>query len=653
MQQAAEVKVGIFVVVVVALGVFIASSLKGGIGGAAQRYQFEIWFEAAPGVGKGSPVRLAGVDIGEVIDKDIVEVNESVSFGAPTVSSVLPLEMVRTWSSGEGQDRAEVVVERRPVTVEASQQVKEFQRKRSVARLTVQIKKQYEMYTRYNYGIVGGVVFGDKQLEISDVGPDGLPMPVSERGDNVLALREQGTRVAVLGASPANIDAIVSNVEKTIDEDTVQRTRRIVENIDNMTHEAHTLVAAMRETVEANQGNADRMMSNLAVASEDVQKLMAEAHVMAADTLKNLEAMSATGQRVASSNEGKLNRIVSNAEATTASFAKIAKGSEGKVDATMSDVQAIAREVREMIASNRANIDHIADQLSGTADDIKAMTGGSKDQVASIMTNLDSTTRRIDDLMAKSDARLAAIIEESHGMVVDARATVGTVRESIEPITANLREASANVNTASRNVAALSADPSTKQILNNVERTTAEARELLGDIRSITADPQVQDNLRVTTTHVRSVSEKLDKTLGGFESFKPRAFADVYFVPDTSTWQSDVNVSILGKGNNSYHFGMDNVTNDPVINAQLGKQIFLPSLRVRYGFYRGKLGLGADYGLWDDAKVRVDWYNPANPKLNSRFTYHTPFGLTGLVGVEDVFGDFDWTLGVQLGRDID
>lgn len=653
MQQAAEVKVGIFVVIVVALGVFIASSLKGGIGGGAQRYQFEIWFQAAPGVGKGSPVRLAGVDVGEVIDKDIVEVTESVSFGAPSQPSVLPLEMVRTWSSGEGKDRAEVVVERRPVTVEASQRVKEFGRQRSVARLTVQIKKQYEMYTRYNYGIVGGVVFGDKQLEISDVGADGLPMPVSERGENVLALREQGVRVAVLGASPPNIDAIVSNVEKTIDEDTVARARRIVENIDNMTHEAHALVAAIRETVDANQGNADRMMGNLATASEDVQQLMADARAMAADTLKNLEAMTDTGRRVAANNEAKLDRIVSNADATTASFARMARGSEGKVDRTMSDVQAIAREVRDMIAANRTNIDHIATQFSGTVDDIKEMTGGSKEQVASIMANLDSTTRRIDDLMAKSDARLAAIIEESHGLVVDARATVGTVRESIDPITANLREASANVNTASRNVAALSADPSTTQILNNVERTTAEARELLGDIRSITADPQVQDNLRETTGHVRSVSEKLDKTLGGFESFKPRAFADVYYVPDKSSWRSDLNVSILGKGSASYHFGMDDVANDPVINAQLGKQMFLPSLRVRYGFYRGKLGLGADYGLWDGAKVRADWYNPANPKLNSRFTYRTPFGLTGLVGVEDVFGDFDWTLGIQLGRDLD
>ena len=653
MQQAAEVKVGIFVVIVVALGVFVASSLKGGIGGAAQRYTFEIWFQAAPGVGKGSPVRLAGVDIGEVIEKDIVEVNEAVSFGVPSHRSVLPLEMVRSWSSGDGKDRAEVVVERRPVTVESSQRIKEFGRQRSVARLTVQVKKQYEMYTHYTYAIVGGVVFGDKQLEISDVGADGLPMPAGERGENIRSLREKDLRVAVLGASPANIDAIVSNVEQTFDEDTVARTKRIIENIDNMTLEAHTLVAAIRETVTANQGNADRMMTNLASASEDVQTLLAEARAQAGDTLQNLERMTATGDRVAANNEAKLNRIVSNAEATTESFARIARRNEGKVDETMSDVQGIARNVREMVASNRESIDHIADRLAGTADDIKEMTGGSKQQVADILDNLDSTTRRIDDLMAKSDARLAAIIEETHGMVIDARATVGSVRESIDPITSNLREASANVNTASRNVAALSADPSTKQILNNVERTTAEARELLADIRSITADPVVQDNLRETTANVRSVSAKLDHTLGGFESFKPRAFANVYYVPDTSTFRSDVNISILGKGKSSYHFGLDNVTNDPVINAQLGREVFVPGLRARYGFYRGKLGLGADYRLWEDARVRADWYNPANPKLNGQFAYRTPFGLTGLVGVEDVFGDFDWTLGFQLGKDLD
>ncbi len=647
MQQAAEVKVGLFVVVVVALGVFIASSLKGGVSGGSRGYEFEIWFESAPGVGKGSPVRLAGVDIGEIIEKDIVQVTESVSFGVPTQVTVLPLELVRTWSVGSTgeKDYCSVVVQRRPISIEDSRKVREFRRQRSVAYLKVRVKRDHKLYTNYRYEIVGGVVFGDKQLNVSDVGPGGLPLDTDERGDAVPELIDSGRRVAVLGQGPPDLDAIVGNVEKVVDEDTTARVKNIVQNIETATDEAARLVAGLRGVVQANQGNADLLMANLAKASEDVQQTMAEARVTAADALANLEGMTRTGRRLAEANEARLNRIAANVEDGTGSLSRMAKKNEENVDRTMTDVAAIAREVRGMIASNRDNIDNLAARLSATAENVQAITGESREHVKSVMANTDASVKKIRALLDDSDADLRA-------MVADARKTVSTVKESVEPLAGNLREASDNLKTASKNVAELTGDPTTKQILSNVERTTAEARELIGDVRALTADPKVQEDIRATAHHLRSVTERVDDGLGGVKSFRPSAFADVYYVPDTSSWRGDVNVSIQGKGRTSYHVGMDNVTNDPVWNLQLGKSILTPDLRVRYGFYRGQLGLGADYRLWPGARLKTDYFNFGNPQFNARFTYKTPFGLTGLVGVEDVFDRFDWTWGIQLGRDL-
>ncbi|NUP98501.1 MAG: hypothetical protein HUU35_01465 [Armatimonadetes bacterium] len=654
MQQAAEVKVGIFVVAVVILGVFIATTLKGGVGGGARSYDFEIWFDSAPGVGKGSPIRLAGVDIGEVIEKDIIQVTEAVAFEVPTRTTILPLERVKTWSSGRpGQkDHVTLVVERTPISLEDSRRTKEFERPRSVARLIVRVKRQYEMFSQFRYEISGGVVFGDRQLSVSDVGPDGMPLSEQERGASVPDARDDDRRVAVLGQGPASIDAIVSNAQKTLDEDTVARAQQVVANVERATNEASQLVEALRTTVQANQGNADRLMTNLAEASEEVQVTMSEARVTAGRALDNVDRLSATGRRVAEANEARLNRIAANLDDTTASFSRMARNNEGKLDRTMNDLAASAREVRGMIASNRESIDNIATSLSATAGEIRDMTGNSREKVESILTKVDESMTSVRDLLGKSDERLAAIIEDTQAVVADSRATVGAVRESIEPITANLRESSANLNTASRNAAALTADPATRQVLTNVERATAEARDLLTDIRTLTADPQVQENVRETTTSLRSAADRFNSTLGGLSAYKPSASLDVYYVPDRSAWQSDVSASLTGKGKTSFHLGADNITDDPVLNFQLGRRLALPGLRLRYGFYRSQLGIGADYSPFGNALLRADFYNPGDPQINAKLTYRTPWGFTGLVGLEDAFDRWDWMLGIQLGREV-
>lgn len=655
MQQAAEIRVGIFVVIAVGLGVFIASNLKGGIAGRARGYEFEIWFQAAPGVGKGSPVRLSGVEIGEVLDKDVLSVTETVEVQPNPDGGVLPFVQVTTWSHGESGTGGEVKVtvrQRRLTAEQAAKLPAMTPRQRSVARLFVRVEKRYDLYTRFSYGITGGVVFGDKQLEISDLGPDGFPLSAEARGESIRALREQGKRVAVLGAAPPNLDQIVSNVEQVVDEETTARAKQIVANIERATDEAAELVSALRSTISANQGNVDRMMLNAADTSEEIRAAVAEARVLAQQSLANIERMSAVGQRVAEGNEARMNRIVANVETTTGSLARVAKNNETKVDQTMTDIAATVREVREMIASNRAHIDHIAEKLSETADNIQGLTGDSRQQIAGILEKVDESVGSVRRLLQETDEQLKAVAENAAAITADARATMATVNENIGPITTNLRETSANINTASRNVAELSADPATKQILNNVERTTAEARELIADLRSITADPQLQSDVRATAHSMRSASEGLNNTFGRLRTFKPYASAEVYYVPDESRWQSDLNLDIATGARGSIHLGADNITRDPVLNAQLGRSIFLPYLRLRYGFYRSQLAVGADYDFWPGGRLRTQLYNFEDPHLNAKFIYDTPFGFTGLFGIEDFTDGFNWTFGVQFGKDL-
>ncbi len=653
MQQASEVKVGIFVVAVAVLAVFIATSLKGGIRGATRAYDFEIWFDQAPSIGRGSPIRLAGVDIGEVVDKDIITVVETTGVQGAAASAAQPYERVVEWAAGTGskQDSATVEVSREPLSQEQKDSSEVFRRDRSVARLRVRVRRQYELFCYYRFEIVGGLVFGDRQLNVSDVGRDGLPMSPEARGESIRQRRRDGWRVAVLGKGPANLDAIVNNVQRTLDDDTVARAKAIVRNVQDTSESAKALVRTLRDTVEANRGNADRTMGNVARATEDAAKVMEQARIHAKSILQNVERLTAVGKRVAEQNEGKFHRIVGNVEGTTAALQRMTRNNEAKVDRAIGDVAAIAHDVRGMVASNRDNLDNIAAKLSAASDDVKAITGQSRQQLQSILTKVDDSVGRVRDLLARSDAKLQGIIDDTRAVMGDARTTMGAVRESVVPLTGNLREAGEHLNTASRNVAGMTGDPATRQILANVERATAEARELLADLRSLTGDPKLQEDLRATTRHVRSVSEKLDHTFGGVTSLQPSGFVDAYYGTRRGLWHADVNGSLRTGKRTSLHFGLDDVTHRSVVNAQLGRSLFGSDLRVRYGFYRGRLGLGADYTVDPRMRFRADVYGFEHTRFNLKFTYRTPFGASGLVGVDDLTRRPDWLFGLQLGRE--
>ncbi|MBI2298372.1 MAG: hypothetical protein HYU66_05365 [Armatimonadetes bacterium] len=619
MQQAAEVKVGIFVVAAVVLGVFVASNLKGGIAGKARSYEFAVWFEAAPGVGKGTPVRLSGVEIGEVTAKDIVKVDESTNIAVPLKeSTTMPFDLVTTWSLGQPgtADAVAIEVGRRHITGAQAAAFNTFtRRQRSVAQLTVRIRNQYELFSNYSYGITGGVVFGDKQLEISDIGPDGFPLSTEASGQSLRAAREAGQRVAVLGAAPVNLDKIVGNVQSVVDEETTDHTKRIVANIDRATEEAAELVKTMRETMVANKGNVDRMLGNAAEASDSVRAGVADARVLAGETLRNLQKASASGKRLLENNEPRFNRVAGNIEQASASLARVAKGSEGKVDQTMADVAAIAREVREMVASNREYVDNITAKVSATVDDLRGAIAA-----RAATGERDAILR----LVERTRCRRQETFAQFH----------------------------ANVAEATKHVSELTGDPATQQILHNLERTTSELREMVADLRHVTGDPQMQEDVKTSVHNVRTATEGFNNTFGRLRDYKPFATADVYYVPDQNTWRGDLNVDLAAGHRNSFHVGMDNITHDPVVNAQLGRLIF-PKLRFRYGFYRSQLGVGADYDFWPGARLRTEFYRFEDPNLITKFTYRTPWGFTGLVGVEDIFDKFDWTFGVQFGKDIE
>ncbi len=664
MQQAAELKVGIFVVAVVAIGLFVVSQLQGGLAAGKRGYEFEIWFQDAPGIGTGSPIRLSGVDIGEVIAKDIITVTESVSFAAAPddeAAALLPFVRITTWSVGQPGEAgyAGIEVERRRLSTTERRAQEPYSRQRSVAQLKLRVKNQFEMYSGYKYSISGGLVFGDKQLTVTDVGPNGVPLPDDERGVSIVAQRREDKRVAVLGGAPPSVDRIVGTVQDTIDQETSQRVKQIVANIERATDEAAELVYTMRTTVQGNQGNADRTMSNLAAATDEIRTGVNEARTLARRSIQNIEQVTETGTRLARDNEARLNRIVGNIERASASVSRMASESEGEVAAAVRDARGIITEVRDMVAANRTNFDHIATRLTEVSDDLAGLSGESRAEIQQILEATQAAVADVRTLLASGQTEITTLLGTANETAANVRDITAEVRDSTGTLTRSLTESSENLRVASGNVAALTGDERLGRILDNVEGATSEAQSVMGevrgavqDIRSLTGDAEMQENIRATTREVRSAAEGINRTIGGFSSYQPSVRTDVYYVPDQSRWQGDVHADIVSGRRTSFHVGVDDVTRSPLWTVQLGSPVLTPGLRARYGFYRGQLGLGADYRLDSRGTVSGEFWDFEDPQVDLRFVYQLPWGLSGLVGVEDAFDRFDWTWGVRIGTSL-
>jgi ABC-type transporter Mla subunit MlaD len=645
MQQAVEVRVGLLVIGVVALALVAAGTLKGGFGGHARGYTFEIWFEQAPGVGKGSPVRLAGVDVGQVVDKDIVNVTETVTVRVAPDQGALPYEQVTSWVAGRPGDRGYVnlaVSTRRLAAGEVTPE-KAYSRVRNVARLTVRVQNEFELFTHYRYQITGGALIGDKQLNITDTGADGLPLAAEERGESLRSQARAGRRVAVLGQAPPNLDAIVGNAQRIMDEETTVRVKQIIANIDRATEEAGEMLASLRAIIQANQTNADSLMTNLAAASSELKAGLSQGRAQLVSTLDHLERTTATAQRLVEANESHISHIVGQSDEAVTHLAAIAKDNQAGLKAIVDNAAALTKDAHAALADNRARIDDILASTASAAKNLSGITADNRAALTSMVSHMDASMAQIHELLRDEDTQLRSMIADGAGTMSDTRAMVGDLRTALPEITSKLSDAAGHVKD-------LTGDPALKHSLDNVEHLTDKANAMMDDIRRITSDPQLQQDVKGGVKALRHSAEALDKTVGGVSSLKPYGTVLNYYTPSLSRWESDVRLAILTKGAYSLHLGLDNVTNKPTWDVQLARAIMANKMMLRYGFYRGKLGVGMDFDPWPKARLQADLYNPSHVYLNSRFTYELPYSLTALVGADDMTGRFDLLFGLQVGH---
>ncbi len=201
-----ELKVGIFVTVALVIGGILVFVISGGRGGLfASTVAYEAVFDEVNGLRTGSPVRIAGIDVGTV---------ESVDFG------------------GDGRIH---------VGVEVREDASAFVREGSVARV----------------GSKG--LLGDQLIDITvgqgDPLPPGSVIPTAE--DSLLAtfLGETGTEAEGI---VRNLNEITASLNRTLADEQVQQ------DIRDLTHN----LATISQLVSENDGTVRRLITDPELADD-------------------------------------------------------------------------------------------------------------------------------------------------------------------------------------------------------------------------------------------------------------------------------------------------------------------------------------------------------------------------------------------------
>ena len=118
--------------------------------------------------------------------------------------------------------------------------------------------------------------------------------------------------------------------------------------------------------------------------------------------------------------------------------------------------------------------------------------------------------------------------------------------------------------------------------------------------------------------------------LGSVESMDVKPSVDLLYSGDDSDWSANANLHV-NRGDRTIDLGVDDIGDDSLFNAQVGKKFGGGRYGVRGGVVAGKVGAGLDIYAGSKFSLSTDAYDPDDVKLRLRAAYDLGGG-TSLLG---------------------
>jgi ABC-type transporter Mla subunit MlaD len=237
-----------------------------------------------------------------------------------------------------------------------------------------------------------------------------------------------------------------------------------------------------------------------------------------------------------------------------------------------------------------------------------------KDQAAEILANLNATSKKADQMMGDLQALVAD--PNLKNQIDSTLSNVNKITDSGTRIASNTEEITKNGVTISENVAEL----------------TAKANELADEAK------EVFEKLKgfFERTPVSNPAKGL-----GFE-------ADLYREFEPGRYRADLVGKIPVSGGTVYA-GVYDAFESKDFTLQIGRP-FGSNHEYRYGIFGGQPGLGVDFSLAPNVRLRGDLYGLNDPRLDTRLQYRFKSDLLGWLGLHRVGDRNTVTAGIGIRK---
>ena len=262
-----------------------------------------------------------------------------------------------------------------------------------------------------------------------------------------------------------------------------------------------------------------------------------------------------------------------------------------------------------------AGLNQVVAQAQELLDSLNSIAGDKnfRQSILQMTANMRDMTGHLSGLMAQLESMAA----ENRGNVQAMTANLVTVTASMNRTMASLEPMIANMNS-------VLGDPATaanvRETLENLKDTSERVQHVAATLDEVAGDPQTAADLKATITNARQISEKAGNMLGKVESIDMTPSADVLYSGSESDWSVNANLGVT-MGDKTLDIGVDDIGDDSLFNAQVGKRFGSGHLGARGGVVAGKFGVGLDGYAGDKFKLSADAYDPDDVKLRLRATY--------------------------------
>lgn len=296
------------------------------------------------------------------------------------------------------------------------------------------------------------------------------------------------------------------------------------------------------------------------------------------------------------------------------------------------------------------NFREISGNLKGVSADAKVMVAGLNERVNRLSDSLETVVTHVDQTVI-------AFQDDAETVGRDLRRFSGTANRMLaknEPhmdtIVMNLRDTSISLKKAMRAVEAIADNEQLNDdviaAVNNLRRTSEEIQGIAADIRSVSSDPEVQQDLRETVVNAKQASASAARVMGRVDAISKGATsgrlvgieAEQQWELDRGQASTNVNAYLLPEGPYGAKVGVDSIGQDNLVNLQAMRN--WDKFRLRAGLVRSQFGLGADARLFNKKlELNLDAYDTSDPQVDllGKYVFGKDFYVQG--GYRNLFNN--------------